>query len=118
MNSLRPKNDLRYISDISNLVALIVLRVKEEFKHIEIDKVKANHELIVFIMELIDVGVILDEVISKKLVKKLDKNQLVLDIFEAMFPELTDDEKKSIEGAIQFILNNKVLRSNNFFCEF
>jgi Asp-tRNA(Asn)/Glu-tRNA(Gln) amidotransferase B subunit len=118
MNTVRAKNDLRYISDVSNLVALIVLKIKDEFKNIELEKVKKNNELIVFIMELVEAGIIQDKIISKKLIAKLDKNKLVLDIFEAMFSSLTEDDKSEIEDKIQFILNNKVLRRNSFFFRF
>jgi hypothetical protein len=115
MNTIRPKNELRYVSDISNLVALIVLQIKQEFKNIELERVKTNNELIVFIMELIEAGIVQDKVISKRLIGKLDKNKLVLDIFEAMFESITEEDKRQIEDKIQFILDNKVLRRNNFF---
>jgi hypothetical protein len=115
MQTIRPKNELRYVSDISNLVALIVLQIKQEFKNIELEKVKTNNELIVFIMELIEAGIVQDKVISKKLIIKLDKNRLVLDIFEAMFESISEEDKRQIEDKIQFILDNKVLRRNIFF---
>jgi Zn-finger domain-containing protein len=95
MNALRPKNDLRYISDVSNLVALIVLRIKEEFKNIDLVSLKKNNELLVFIMELIECGVI-----------------------QVMFGTLTEEDIKDIDNKIQFILNNKVLRRSNFFFRF
>jgi hypothetical protein len=115
MNQIKPKHDLRYISDVSQLVGLVVLQIKEEFKNVDLNKIKQDNELIVFTMNLIEAGIIVDKIISKKLIQKLDKNKLVLDIFEAMFETITDDDKIYIEKQIQFILNNKLLRSNNLF---
>jgi 6-phosphogluconate dehydrogenase len=115
MNAVRPKNDLKYVSDVSNLVSLIVLKIKDEFKNTELDKVKKNQELIQFIMQLVESGIVEDKIISKKLIQKLDKNQLVIDIFEAMFESITEEDKREIEDKMQFIINNRLLRSN-FFC--
>jgi hypothetical protein len=115
MDSVKPRHDLRYISDVSNLVALIVLKIKEKYGNVDIATIKKNKQLIVFIMELIEAGVIQDKLISKKLVDKLDKNKLVVDIFEATFGNLTEDDMKQIEDDIQFILNNKLIPKKSFF---
>jgi hypothetical protein len=118
MNQIKPKHDLRYISDVSQLVGLVVLQIKGEFKNVDLNKIKQDNELIVFTMNLIEAGIIVDKIISKKLIQKLDKNKLVIDIFEAMFETITEDDKIYIEKQIQFILNNKLLRNNNFFLRF
>jgi hypothetical protein len=65
-------------------------------------------------MELIEAGIIVDKVISKKLIAKLDKNKLVLDIFEALFESITEDEKREIEDKIQTFLDAGIIRTNFF----
>jgi 6-phosphogluconate dehydrogenase (decarboxylating) len=114
MEAVKLKGELRYISDVSNLVSLIVLQIKDNFKNVDLEKLRRNGGLVKFVMELIEAGIIVDKVISKKLIAKLDKNKLVIDIFEALFESITEDEKREIEDKIQTFLDAGIIRTNFF----
>jgi hypothetical protein len=114
MEAVKLKGELRYISDVSNLVSLIVLQIKDNFKNVDLEKLRRNGGLVKFVMELIEAGIIVDKVISKKLIAKLDKNKLVIDIFEALFESITEDEKREIGDKIQTFLDAGIIRTNFF----
>lgn len=118
MDRVKPKNDLRFICDVSNLVGLIVLKIKEDYKNIDINSIKKNSELIFYIMRLIDAGAIDDRIISKKLINKLDKNKLVMDIFEALYGKLSPEDIADIEDKISLAINHKIVQRRNFFFRF
>jgi hypothetical protein len=114
MEAVKLKGELRYISDVSNLVSLIVLQIKDNFKNVDLEKLRRNGGLVKFVMELIEAGIIVDKVLSKKLIAKLDKNKLVIDIFEALFESITEDEKREIGDKIQTFLDAGIIRTNFF----
>ena len=110
----KAKNKLQFQKQISDVVCLLVLELKEEYKNLNIDDLKQSHDLILQVMEKIDKR-IEDKTLSKKTVNKVDKNDLVVQIFKGLFPDLSGNDIVFIEETIEFIINNKLIKSNFFF---
>lgn len=108
------KNGLRHKKEIADLCSLIVLDLKDEYKNLDISELRKSHDLVHQVMEKIEEAVVSKQ-ISKETLKKIDKNDLVIQIFQGLFPDLSDDDCNSIKNTIEFVINNKLLKNPNFF---
>jgi hypothetical protein len=104
-----PKHGLAITSTYSNLCSLLVERIKVEFKNIDLEIVKRDSiNLIIFICELIDVAVH-EKLVNKKTFKKINKNQLVLDVLQVLYPSLQDDELTKMRTVLEFCIDAKLV---------
>lgn len=90
-----PKNDLAQdikVSEIKNKIIERLMKIEN------IQTYKLNNEFLVLACNLIEFYV------KKKY--NIDKSNLLIHIYEALFQDLTDDEKATIRQNIKFIWNN------------
>jgi hypothetical protein len=116
------KGKLRKSKEISDMVSLITLLVKEEFKHLDLKDYKVHNDLVLFIMSHVEEK---SQGLSKKTRKSIDKNELVALIFREIYGEdITDEDLRRISDAIEFILDRKLIKVTSwvvkkgvsFFC--
>ena len=68
-------------------------------------------------MELVDACLLDTKLINASTAKKLDKNQLVLEVVKILFPNITTAELNEIQQKIDFIIDNKLIKDPNFFSQ-
>lgn len=99
-----PKNDLK--QDIKT--AEIKNKIIERLMKIEnLQVYKLNNEFLVLACNLIEFYV------KKKY--NIDKSNLLVNIYEALFIDFTEDEKASIRQNIQFIWNNGHIKKISYY---
>lgn len=107
--SVVPKHNLSIVSSYSNLLSLLVQKIKEEFKNVDLEVVRKDSiNLIIFICDLINVAV-QEKLIDKKIYKKIDHNQLVMDILKVLYPSLQDDELTRLKSVLEFCIDAKLI---------
>ena len=96
LSYVKPRNSLSIASHKSDLCNAIVTRVKciENFHTLLHDQ-----ELLVFCMNCVE---------NALETKKIDKKELVLEVFNKIF-EMTDDDQANISKSIEFLCNNKLI---------
>jgi hypothetical protein len=96
---IQPKNSLLRDKRFCEIKDIILKRL-QEFPNVT--NYKFNNEFLSFSMTLIE-----------HLVKKTDKiskKELLLEIFDVLFPELTLEEKQQISTNVEFLLDNKQIK--------
>jgi hypothetical protein len=68
-----------------------------------------DNELLLVICRLVEIKV------SSKKVYKIDKKQLVVDIYANIFGKTNFDVKKKLRSDIQFLYDNKTIKGSNTF---
>lgn len=68
---------------------------------------KDNLEFILLVCSLVE------HLIVKK--DKINKKELVVEVFKTLYPELTDDEKNKLENHIEFLWENKRIKKVHWF---
>lgn len=110
------RGELKKKQEISLLVEHIISEIKEENKVILNDLEDDKNDLVLSIMDKIEYYSNKKDFISEKTLKKIDKNEVCINIYIGLFPELEDKQKQEIEKAIRFVINHKILRKpKNFF---
>jgi hypothetical protein len=106
------KGKLRKEKEIADMVCLIVLQVKEEFKNLSLDSHRGNNDLLMYIMNHVEER---SADLSKATVKSLDKNDLVLSIYKELYGrDATEQEIAAINDNIEFIITNKLVTVSNW----
>ena len=105
-----PKNNLAITAEYSKIVALLVDKIREEFKNMDLNEIKKDSiNLIVFIAELVELSID-EKLMSKKVSKKVNKNELVLDIVKCLFPNLSEQEIVQFQNMLQFCIDSKLIK--------
>ena len=110
MDKLRakPKHTLKLKISLSNLIKELTNKIKSDFCEIDLELVKKDINLLVYLISLIDEALATKEIIDRKVSSKLDKNELLTIVLKNLFPGITDDELADLNSAVQFILDNKL----------
>ena len=60
---------------------------------------------------------LIEHLVKKK--DKINKKELLFEIFDVLFPELTSEEKQQIGAGVEFLLDNKQIKkvSNYNLCK-
>jgi hypothetical protein len=72
---------LKHRKEISDLVSLVVLTLKEEYKNLDINDLKTDYELIIYVAKLIEKK-IKDKFVSKSTARRLNKADLLRCVFK------------------------------------
>ncbi len=113
---VKPKNSLLSKKQIADLVSKIVIEVKSEFNNLNIEDLKSDINLVLFVMEKIEDYCSDKNNIDPTTASKIDKNDLVVRIFITLFPNLNDTEKTIIQDSMNFIISSGLLKTTeNFF---
>jgi len=100
METIKPQNSLRVDQKKTKIKNEIIDKIKSAgFSNL--DNLKNDNELLSLVMNLIENS------IKKKY--KIDKKELLLDIYSELYPNLSQDEKMNI------IKNHQFLFENDFF---
>jgi len=103
---IQPKHRLKNSQTTSQLVAFIV----EQLKDIQdLAKQKIEPEFIKYVCNLVE-NVFVD---AKK--NKVNKKEIVFQIIQKVIPILTEDDKKIIDGIIEFLHSNKQIKKVSNF---
>lgn len=105
------KGQLKKRKEISDMVALINLEVKENFKNIKLEDCKLSNDLLLFIMHQVELKC---KDLSRKTLKSLDKNEIVRLIYIELFEKLSPEDETFVENSIEFIITNKLIAVNNW----
>jgi hypothetical protein len=121
---MKAKGKLRKQNEVANLVSLVTLGIKEEFKNLRLSEHKLNNDLLLFIMN--DVEDKCETCLSKKTRKAIDKNELVILIYKEIFDDnqVSDQDIANINANMEFIIDSKLIKVTNwmvrkgvnFFC--
>lgn len=113
LEKVLPRNNLIITAEYSRLVALLVEKIKEEFKNLDLNEVKKDAiNLIIFVADLVEYS-IQEKLMSKKVSKKINKNELVIDVVKCLFPSLTEAEIIQFQNLLQFAIDSKLIKKNN-----
>ena len=108
-------SNLKVKKETADLISLILLEIKDEFRNLDINDLKKSHDLVLHVCEIIELK-IKNKTISKRTSKKLNKNQIVLLIFEELYKnKLNDEDINYITETIEFCINKKLINKRNFF---
>jgi hypothetical protein len=105
----KPKNSLKVKVSLNSVVSIIIEKIKSEVIDLDIDLIKKDVQILVYIMELVDEAIDNQEIIDKSTKKKIDKNQLLTVIIKRLFPNITDEELSNFDPIIEFLLNNNLI---------
>jgi hypothetical protein len=115
LEKVKCRNNLLITSEYAKLVALLCEKVKTQFASLNLNDLKADPlNLILFICDLLEFS-IQERIVPKKVSKKLNKNELVLDIIKCLFPSLTETEIKQYENMLQFAIDCKLIKKSPVF---
>ncbi len=98
---IKPKNTLKLAAHKSDLITSIVAKVKEIENY---SGLKFDNELLIFVCNCIE----------NALTGKIDKKTLCLEIFDQLFA-LTLAEKNIISCSVDFVCNNKLVKTIPLF---
>jgi hypothetical protein len=107
-NLIVPKNGLAQDIKFADIKNTIVLRL-EKIENLQ--DYKLNHEFLVLACNLIE------HFVKKKF--NIDKQSLLISIYDRLFQNLTDDDKAQIKSNLQFIYDNghiKKVPNYKLFC--
>lgn len=110
MLKTKPKNSLKLKVSLSSVVSLIVDKIKFDVKDLDIDIIKKDIEILVYIMELVDEALSNKDIIDQSTSKKIDKTELLTIILKKLFPSISDEELSNFDPMIEFILNNRLIK--------
>ena len=110
----KAKHSIKLKKEIADSVNLIILRLKEEYKNLDINDLSKSNDLVLQVMELVEELSNKGD-LSKKTVKSLNKNELVVQIFQSLFPDLVAEDLGHIEEMMQFIINSKLLKHSGLW---
>jgi len=96
---INPKNSLLRDKKFGEIKDIILKRL-QEFP--SVSNYKFNNEFLLFACTLLEHLVIKSDKISKK--------ELLLEIYDVLFPSLTIEEKQQISSNIEFLLDNKQVK--------
>ena len=108
-----PKNSLKVKISLSSVVTKITDKIKSEIKDINLDEVKKDIEIIVYIMKLIDEALSNNEIVDKNVSKKICKNELLTVVLKQLFQNISDEELSDFDSKIEFILNNNIIKKKS-----
>lgn len=115
MGKVKARGNLLYRQQLSNLVQHIVAEIKEENKVI-LNELNQEQDLVLNIIDKIEKYTNKETFISSKISSKIDKNDLTVQIYVALFPNLSEEERACLERTILFIINHKLIKTRkNFF---
>ncbi len=115
MGKVKARGNLLYRQQLSNLVQHIVAEIKEENKVI-VNELNQEQDLVLNIVDKIEKYTNKETFISSKISSKIDKNDLTVQIYVALFPNLSEEERAFVEKTILFIINHKLIKTRkNFF---
>ena len=110
LSKVTPRNNLVIMSEYSKLVAMLSEKVRDEFKNLDLQDVKKDViNLILFICDLAECAH-QEQVVNKKVLKKLNKNELVIDVVKCLFPSLSDVEIIQFQNMLQFAIDSKLIK--------
>jgi len=96
---IQPKNSLLRDKTFNDVKELVLKRL-QEFQNI--DKYKFNNEFLSLACSL------LEHLVKKE--HKINKKELLLEVYDVLFPNLTMDEKQQISINVEFLLDNKQIK--------
>jgi len=100
MDTIKPQNSLRVDQKKTKIKNAIIEKVKS-LGLSNLDNLKLDNELLSLIMNFIENS------IKKKY--KIDKKELLLDIYNELYPNLTQEEKMNLIKNHQFLYENDFL---------
>jgi hypothetical protein len=107
---VKPRHNLQLTSISANFLDDIVARIKSEFKGVDLQLLRKDiAPLILFIIELVEEMCAAGR-FSRKALKKLDKNQVVLNVLKLLFNTATLEELEAFEKQLLFILDAKLAK--------
>lgn len=105
-----PKNNLAITAEYSKIVALLCERIRKDFENLDLNDVKKDSiNLIIFIADLVELSID-EKLLSKKVAKKINKNELVLDVVKCLFPNLSEHEIVQFQNMLQFAIDSKLIK--------
>ena len=104
------RHNLQLQSVSARLIDEVVQRVEHEFRGVDLDVLKRDSaNLVLFIVELVE-GLSHDGNYSKKALRKLDKNAVVMSVLSRLYATLTSDEVDAFHRQLLFVLDAKLAR--------
>jgi hypothetical protein len=117
-SKVKPRHNLQLTSISANLLDEIVARIKSEFRGVDMELLrKDNSNLILFIIEIIE-ELCQSGRFSKKSLKKLDKNLIVMNVLRLLFNTATAEELDAFEKTLIFILDSKLIKVESTVAKF
>jgi len=111
MSSVKPKNSLLSKTQLANLISFIVLEVKDQFKNLSLTDLKQDINLVLFVAEKVEAYCKDNKTISASTLASIDKNDLVVQVFIALFPDLSDSEKTFVQNTLEFIISSNLIQT-------
>ena len=96
---IQPKNSLLSDKRFGDIKEIILKRL-QEFQNI--DKYKFNNEFLSLACSLIEHLVKKDD--------KINKKELLLSIYDVLFPNISLEDKQQISSNVEFLLDNKQIK--------
>jgi hypothetical protein len=92
-----------------DIVDTIVKDLQETFKNVDFDDIKRDQGMIFYVMQEIENCIGANKELTADQKAKIDKNSLLIQIIKKLFPNITPQELDTIEYAISFIADSKLL---------
>jgi hypothetical protein len=96
---IQPKTSLLSDKRFADIKEIILKRLQE---FANLDKYKFNNEFLSLACSLIE------HLVKKK--DKINKKELLLSIYDVLFPEINLEDKQQISSNVEFLLDNKQIK--------
>jgi len=112
IKKIKLKNSLANHVLINSLIEALVDYIKNNIpKYLDL---KLNNELTQSACKVVDKIILNDKTLSEKQKNKILKELIVIEAFKVLF-NLNDDEVQLIESQIEFLVDNKLIKSKSIF---
>jgi hypothetical protein len=109
--------ELKVLRETADLTALIVLSLKDEYKNLNLDDLKHDYNLIIRVAQLITDKMKDKKVVSRSTSRRIDKNELLMNVFTTLFKDLSEDDITHINQGLTFCIDNKIIGKESFFAK-
>lgn len=106
------KGSLLLKKQLSDIIAIITLEFKEEFKNLDLQNVIEDSLSVQYLMRSIEKKLHDKTLLKQSFLKDIDKTDILMQIIISLFPAITDSEIKTINKIVNIIINNDLVKYN------
>lgn len=108
--SVQPQNTLLLKVQSANILSSIVTEFKDTFQNLDLENIKDDYEYIKYLIQQVEAKFNDKDLFDPSNLSSIDKNDIVIQLVKAIYPQITDNELKVIENIVGFIVSNNMVK--------
>ena len=110
---IKSQSSLKKKKQTADIISLIVMEFKDEFKNLSIDTLKNDYKTLELLIKTID-SKFSDPKLYDPSNGEIDKNDILAQLLKSIFPDLSDSEIAEFEKATSYIVQG-IEKDKGFF---